>query len=62
MECLITDKEMGEYLRASKMKLWQMRKEGMPYLRVGDSVRYELAVVMDWIKGKEVSCHDKADG
>ena len=53
MQVLLTDYEMSHYLHVSCTTLWRLRRAGMPYIRVGNSIRYHLDATVQWIESKE---------
>lgn len=50
MSKLFTNKGLAEHLQLSTMTLSRWRKEGLPFLYIGNSIRFELEPVMKWIK------------
>lgn len=44
--------ELAEALGCSVPTVDRMRDEGMPEFRVGDSPRFELAAVLDWLRAR----------
>ena len=53
MEGLLDEVGLAKFLKVSFTTLWRLRKAGMPYMRVGGSVRYNLRSVLDWLEEKE---------
>ena len=48
---IVTESELCEVLCVGRVFLWNCRKEGMPYLRMGNrNIRYDLDIVFDWFK------------
>ncbi len=45
----LTEAELSEILKISRSTLWELRKEGMPHLRVRGQVRYVLEEVSAWL-------------
>lgn len=50
MPNLLTAKELAEKLSVSHMTLHRLRKKGLPVIKVGRSVRYDLEKVIAWIE------------
>ncbi len=50
---LLKEKEVCEYLKVSRTTLWRMKKEGMPNIKVGNSYRYKIDDVMNWVTKEE---------
>jgi excisionase family DNA binding protein len=46
---LLTEKELAERLKVSTLTLYRQRKAGMPYVRVGQQVRYDVKKVQQWL-------------
>lgn len=46
---ILTEKELAERLKLSRFTILKMRKKGLPFMRVSDSVRFDWAKVMEWI-------------
>lgn len=51
-EVYLTEKELCEWLKFSRMKIFRLRKEGLPYIKVGKSVRYDKGVIEKWLNEK----------
>ncbi len=45
----ITENELAKRLQISRTTLYQLRREGMPYLRVNRMVRYCSEDVENWL-------------
>lgn len=56
-EKLLTEAELLGVLntRADRTAVWRWRKQGMPYVKVGRSPRYELTAVQKWLQGHKQS-------
>ena len=48
---LITTAELMDYLLVGRATIYRLRDKGLPYKKVGKSVRYDLAEVMQFIEG-----------
>lgn len=49
MSSLFTDRELSRFLKVSDVTLWRLRLSGMPYIRVGGQIRYDLEKVLGWL-------------
>ena len=50
MSKLLTNKELSELFKISRMTLNRWRGLGMPFINIGKSIRFELEEVEKWIK------------
>jgi predicted DNA-binding transcriptional regulator AlpA len=52
---LLTPKEAAKLLKVSLSWLAKarMRGDGPPYIRIGRSIRYVLAALIQWMKGRQ---------
>jgi hypothetical protein len=48
----LTEKQLAEHLQISPRHLINLRKAGLPFAQLGSSVRYDLAEVEAFIRGK----------
>jgi hypothetical protein len=46
---LADDSGLREHLRISRTTSWRFRQAGMPFIRVGRGIRYDIAEVLEWI-------------
>jgi len=55
IERLLTPKEAADLLRVSMSWLAKarMRGDGPPYLRIGRSIRYSEAALLQWMKSRQ---------
>jgi excisionase family DNA binding protein len=51
---LLTEKELCEWLQISKPTAWRWRREGLPYLRHGSTIRYDEDEVLLWLRENEI--------
>lgn len=50
---LLTRQELAEVLRVSLRTVDKLKAEGMPHIRITDSlIRFELDTVLDWLKNR----------
>ena len=49
MENLLTELELAEKMRVSRVFLYLLRKQGMPYHRIHRMIRYNPANVETWL-------------
>jgi hypothetical protein len=52
MDELLSESQLAERLQVGPWLLWSLRKQGLPYLKVGRAVRYRLDEVMEWFRPK----------
>lgn len=51
---LITFKEVQDILGISRPHMYELLKEGMPYIAISERVkRFEIDKVMDWLKDRQ---------
>lgn len=59
---LLRRREAAQILSVSERKLWAMTHEefpGIPYVKMGRSIRYPLAELLAWIKTKQMGGLDE---
>lgn len=49
MNPYMTEAELEEYLKLSRYTFWQLRRNGLPYRRIGRTVRYLPEEVEAWL-------------
>jgi excisionase family DNA binding protein len=48
---MLTPKELMQQLKISDSTLYRLRKEGLPYRKVGyRTIRYDLVEVLEWLE------------
>ncbi|HAG12056.1 MAG TPA: DNA-binding protein [Desulfotomaculum sp.] len=52
MEEYLTQKELCKLLKISPTTVWRWRNEGMPFLKHGNSVRFDQNKVQQWLERK----------
>ena len=50
MNNLLTTKQSPEKLQVAEITIHKWREKGLPFLKLGRAVRFELEKVMEWIK------------
>lgn len=50
MPTLFTEHELSKFLKVSSVTLYRLRLFGMPCLRVGGQLRYDLDAVLKWLQ------------
>jgi excisionase family DNA binding protein len=50
MKELITEKQLIDLLKLSRATISRLRKNGMPYKKIGKSVRYDYDEVRQWLE------------
>lgn len=55
-DAYLTDVELAQWLRVSRIKLQQDRSRGLgpPYVRIGRAVRYHVGAVRAWLASQSV--------
>ena len=61
MSSLFTDLELSKFLKVSDVTLWRLRLSGMPYIRVGGQIRYDLEKVLEWLNLKSIDNENEKD-
>lgn len=46
---LADDNKLCEHFSISRTTSWRFRQAGMPFIRVGRGIRYDINEVFDWI-------------
>lgn len=49
---LYTTKELSEMLSIHENTIFKMRKKGLPYKKIGRSVRFNYDDVIEWLENK----------
>lgn len=49
-EKLLTIEELCEWLQIGRATAWRWRKEGLPSIQYGKTVRFDKAEVLEWLK------------
>lgn len=52
---LLTVDELCEWLKVTRKTTERWRKDGMPYLKIGRTVRFDRTEVVKWIEEKQKS-------
>ena len=53
MDKLLNEKEMEDYLKCSYFVLSELRKKGLPFIKIGKSIRYYLEDIEIWLKNQK---------
>lgn len=62
MSKLLTSDELCEFLQVGRKFIYQCRKSGMPYLKLGNKlVRYDLNAVLRWLETENFTCKGSID-
>jgi len=61
---LVSDKELMRLLHLSRTTLWRLRNGGLPHVKVGRLIRYNVEAVRAWLQGpgRAVQAADEAEG
>ena len=49
MEPYWSEDELAKHLKVSRSFLWELRKKGLPCIRIGRTVRYQPDAVAEWL-------------
>lgn len=49
----LSEKELCEWLKISRSKAVSLRKEGLPFMKLGKSVRFDKEEVEKWLKERQ---------
>lgn len=52
---LVTREELSDILQLSKSTVSKLMNEGLPYLKIGRSVRYQVDKVLAWLQRRSVA-------
>ncbi len=50
---MLTKKELAEELKISIPTIDRQLKLGMPHVKIGKAIRFELEEVIKWLKGRD---------
>lgn len=50
MSLLLSEKSLMDEMEVSREYLRLMRKKGLPYYRIGRTIRYNLSDVLNWLE------------
>lgn len=50
MKQFLNTKEACELLGVSRTKLYELKKEGLPYIKLGGSLRFDKDQVIEWVR------------
>ncbi len=50
VEEILTKEELATYLKVTERTIDRLRKKGMPFLKVGDSVRFKKDAILKWLE------------
>lgn len=59
MKKILTTDELTDYLSVTRQSVYNWRKEGMPYKKLGSLVRFDLDEVLSWLEEKGKEMEDK---
>jgi excisionase family DNA binding protein len=46
----LTIEDVGEMLQVTRGTVYNLKKKGMPFIKVGKNIRFDENEVVDWIK------------
>jgi excisionase family DNA binding protein len=47
---ILTKEELASYLKVTERTIDRLRKKGMPFFKVGDTVRFKKDAVLNWLE------------
>lgn len=50
---VITKEELATFLKVTQRTIDRLRKEGMPFFKVGTNIRFDKEEVIKWLKENE---------
>ena len=50
MEDILTREQLAKILQVTEKTIDRLRKEGMPFFKVGANIRFEKEAVLKWLK------------
>ncbi len=54
------EKDVLKLLNISRTTLWRLKKKGLPHIKVGDSVRYVIDEVKDWVASEPTTVYQSS--
>lgn len=54
---LMTTAELAAWLKVTHAAIWKWRKDGMPYIGSGKTMRYRREEVLDWLNNRKITNH-----
>lgn len=52
-EQVMTKEELATFLKVTQRTIDRLRKEGMPFFKVGTNIRFDKEEVLNWLKENE---------
>lgn len=52
MDDILTRDQLAKLLQVTEKTVDRLRKEGMPFFKVGTNIRFEKEAVLNWLKEK----------
>ncbi len=46
----LTIEDVSEMLQVSRVTVYNLKKKGMPFLKIGKNIRFDEKEVVDWIR------------
>jgi len=47
----LTIEEVAEMLQVTRTTIYNLKKKGLPFIKLGKNIRFEQDEVVEWIKG-----------
>jgi len=57
----LTVEDVGEMLKVTRTTVYNLKKKGMPFIKLGKNIRFEQQEVVDWVRanGRDPSPEEK---
>ncbi len=49
----LTIEEVAEMLQVTRTTIYNLKKKGLPFIKLGKNIRFDQEEVVNWIKGKQ---------
>lgn len=46
----LTVEDVSEMLQVSRITIYNLKKKGMPFIKIGKNIRFDQQEVLDWIR------------
>jgi DNA binding domain, excisionase family len=55
----LTIEQVAEMLQVTKMTIYNLKKKGLPFIKLGKNVRFDKDDVIEWVNSNKVTATDK---
>jgi excisionase family DNA binding protein len=56
----LTIEDMAEMLQVTRTTIYNLKKKGLPFIKLGKNVRFVQDEVIEWVKSQKVSITDNS--